>query len=118
MTGSRIAICRNESTHRRVVISALEVIQPGLSVVYIAAVAQRIVCAQSGCHGTGGRQDLAPCVIGILDNRSAAGVQDGGNVTLQIGGIVVVRAVVGDRHGSTGCVVGKVQGVAAHGHLA
>ena len=73
---------------------------------------------QSGSHGTGGSQDLAPCVIGILDNRSTAGIQDGGNVALNIGGIVVVRTVVGDGHGGTGCVVGKVQGIAAHGHLA
>ena len=73
---------------------------------------------QSRCHGTGGGQDLAPCVVGILDNCSTAAVQDSGNVALNIGGIVVVRTVIGDGHGGTGCIVGKVQGIVAHSHLA
>lgn len=73
---------------------------------------------QSRCHGACGGQDLAPCVIGILDNCRATGVQDGGNVALNIGGIVVVRPVVGDGHGSAGCIIGKVQSIAAHSHLA
>ena len=73
---------------------------------------------QGGSHGTGGSQDLTPCVIGILDNCSTAGIQDGSNVALYIGCIVVVRTVVGDGHGGGGCIVGKVQSIATHGHLA
>lgn len=54
----------------------------------------------------------------ILDNCRAAGIQDGGHIALNIGGIIVIRAVVGNGHGRSGCVIGKVQGVTAHGHLA
>ena len=87
-------------------------------VIDISTVAQRIDCTEGFCHGTSDAQRAAPCVIGILNNCRAAGVQDGGNVALQVGGIVVVRTVVGDGHGSSGYVVGKVQGINAHGLLA
>lgn len=94
------------------------IIESSLLVIHISAVAQGVMGSKGTCKCASGGQDVALCVIGILDNRSAAGIQDGSNVTLQVGGIVVVRAVVGNRHGSAGCVIGKVQGIAAHGHLA
>ena len=117
MTSRRIVISRNESTHRRVVISALEVVEVGFVVIDVATVAKRVMDTEGIGHGAGSSQRPAPCVIGILDNCSATGVQDGGNIALNIGGIVVVRTVVGDGHGGAGCIVGKVQGIVAHGHL-
>ena len=82
MTGGSISIRIDESAHGRIIISALEIVEAGFGIVDIATVAERIVHAQSGCHGTGGGQKIAPRVIGILDNRCAAGIQDGDNVTL------------------------------------
>lgn len=54
----------------------------------------------------------------ILDNCRAADVQNSGNVALNIGGRVVIRTIVGNGHGRSGRIIGKVQGVADHGHLA
>lgn len=115
---SQCTVTQYNSDQFEIIKTGLEVVERGLLVIDISTVAQRIVSTQSGCHRTGGRQDLAPCVISILNNCRAAGIQDGSNVALYIGGIVVVRAVVGDRQRRSRCVVGKVQGVAAHGHLA
>ena len=108
----------DESSQFGIVISALEVIESGLVVIDISTVAQGVGFAEGGCHGTGGCQDVAPRVVGVLDDRCAAGIQDGGNVTLDVGDIVVVRTIVGNRHGCAGCVISKVQRVTAHGHSA
>ena len=40
LTGGRVGICIDESTHLWIVITGLEVVERGLSVVYIAAVAR------------------------------------------------------------------------------
>ena len=87
-------------------------------VIDISTVTQGVGFTEGGCHGTGGCQDIAPGIVGVLDDRCAAGIQDGGNVTLDVRHIVVVRTIVGNRHGCAGCVISKVQRVTAHGHSA
>lgn len=108
----------DKSPHLQIVISAQEVVERGLSIVYIATVAQGGMNTESICHAAGGSQDLAPSVVGILNNCRAAGIQNGSHIALNVGGIVVVRTIVGDGHGRSGRIIGKVQGVTAHGHLA
>lgn len=118
LAGGGESIRVDEAADGGVVVAGLEVIETCFGVVDISTVTQRVMGTEGGSHGAGRAKELAPCVIGVLDNRCAAGIQNGGNITLNIGGIVVVGTVVGDGQGSAGRVIGKVQGIAAYGHLA
>lgn len=71
--------------------------------------------AEGGSHAAAGAQNVAPGIVCVGYRCRAAGVQDRRYVALQIGGIVVIRTVVGNGHGGAGRIIGKVQGVAAHG---
>ena len=56
----------------------------------------------------------SPCIVGVGNNGCACVVQNGGNVTLEVGGVVIGSAVVGDSLGCAGRVVGEIQGVAVY----
>ena len=49
MTGGDEGIGVNKSAPSRVVITALEVIEPCLSVIYVSTIAQRVILTQCGC---------------------------------------------------------------------
>ena len=100
-----------------IVVSALEVVEAVFGIVDIAPVAQGIVGAQGASHGTGGAENVAPGIVGVGDHSRSGGVQDGGDIALEVGGIVVSGAVVGDGQRGAAGLIGKGQGVAAHGHL-
>ena len=96
----------------RVIIPALQIVQPSLRVVDVSAVAQRILFAEGCCHRTGGGQRIAPCVVGISHDTRAAGGDETGHVALCVLDIEILRAVVA--HGQrAGRVVGEVQLIAA-----
>ena len=118
MAGGGKGIGVEEAEEVGVVVAGLEVIQGILSIIDISTVAQGIMDTEVGSHGAGCAKELAPCVVSVLDNRCTAGIQNSGNVTLQVSCIVVIGTIVGDGQGSAGRVIGKVQGIAAHGHLA
>ena len=40
------------------------------------------------------------------------------NVILQVGSVIIVRTIIRHRHGGAGGIVGKVQGIVTHSHLA
>ena len=101
-----------------VVVAALEVVEAGFGIVDIASVAQGVVGAQGAGHGTADGKELAPGVISIGDHSRSGGVQDGRDIALEVGGIIVGGAVVGDGHGCTAGIVGKIQRIPIHGHLA
>ena len=101
-----------------VIVSALEVVEAGFGIIDIAPVAQGVVGAQGAGHGTGGAENVAPGIVGIGDHSRSGGVQDRGDIALEVGGIIVSGAVAGDGQRRTTGIVGKGQGVAAHGHLA
>ena len=84
----------------------------------IAPVAQGVVGSQGTCHGTAGAENVAPGIVGIGDHSRSGGVQDGGDIALEVGGVVVSGAVVGDGQRGAAGIVGKVQGVTIHRHLA
>ena len=58
-----------------------------------------------------------PGIVGIGYNSRACSVQDGNHVALQVGYIVIFRAVVIDRQGRTVKVVGEIQLVGADTHI-
>ena len=96
----------------RVIIPALQIVQPCLRVVDIPAVAQGVLCAEGGGHRAGGGQQIAPCVVGIGHNARTAGIDEAGHIALRVLDVEILRAVV--VHGQrAGRVVGEVQLIAA-----
>ena len=77
----------------RVIISALQVIQPRFRVVDIPAVAQGVGRAKRRCHCTGGAQQIAPCVVGVGHDARAAGGDEAGHVALRVLDVEILRAV-------------------------
>ena len=100
----------------RVIIPAAEVVQPRLGVVDVPAIAQGIHSTQRGGHRTADGQGRTPGVIGVGHHLGAAGVYKTGDVALGIFQVEIPVAVVRHRRRASG-VVGKVQLVAAPGHL-
>ena len=102
----------DKPTPPRVIIPALQIIQPRSRVVDVSAVAQRVLCAEGGCQRAGGGQQIAPCVVGVAHDARAAGIDKAGHVALRVLDVKIFRAVA--VHGQrAGRVVGKVQLVAA-----
>ena len=112
MPCGRIPIRIDKPTPRRVIIPALQIVQPRLRVVDVPTVAQGILCAEGGGQRAGGAQLIAPCVVGIAHNARAAGADKAGHVALCVLDVEIFRAVV--VHGQrAGRVVGEAQLIAA-----
>lgn len=104
-----IAIGIEESANRRVIVSALEVVEPGFPVVDVSTVAQGVDVCQSAICGN----DLTIGVV-ACDNVMA-GVHNPHHVTLEVGDVVVNRTVVLHDIGQTAGIVGKAQAVGSIG---
>ena len=70
LTGGGIAIRIDKPADLRIIVAALEIVEPGVAVVVITAVAQRVDFR----HGARGRHDIAIGIILIAGNHSAAAV--------------------------------------------
>ena len=104
-----------ESADFGIIVSALEVVKAAFGVEDIAAVAQGVMLAQGGGQSAGAVVAggmAAPGIVGIGYHRCAGTVQNGGNIALQVGGVVVNRAVVGKGLGRTLGIIGKADGMA------
>ena len=107
----RNIIGTNKPTPPRIIVPALQIIQPRFRVVDVSAVAQGVLCAEGGGQRAGGGQQIAPCVVGVGHDARAAGADKAGHVALCVLDVEVLRAVV--VHGQrAGRVVGKVQLIA------
>ena len=96
----------------RVIVSALQIVQPRFRVVDVSAVAQGVLCAEGGGQRAGGGQQIAPCVVGVGHDARTAGIDEAGHVALRVLDVEILRAVA--VHGQrAGRVVGKVQLIAA-----
>ena len=96
----------------RVIIPALQIVQPRFRVVDVPAVAQGILFAEGVCQRAGGGQRIAPCVVGVVHDARAACGDKTGHVALCVLDVKVLRAVA--VHGQrAGRVVGEVQLIAA-----
>ena len=90
MSGGNECVGADEPAHLGVVISGLEVIQLGLSIVDIATVAEGVLLAEGGRKGAAHGKDIAPGIIGIRYDRVAIGtVHQRHYVTLKILDIVI-----------------------------
>ena len=112
LSRGQIRIRIDKPTPRRVIIPALQIIQPRFRVVNVSAVAQGVLCAEGGGQRAGCAQWVAPCVVGVGHDARAAGADEAGHVALCVLDVEILRAVV--VHGQrAGRVVGEVHPVAA-----
>ena len=95
-----------EAPYLRVVVTRLQVVEAGFGIVIVATIPERVDSAQGACHGTCHRQDIAPCIVLVLHNGAAHGVDNSYHVTLEILDVRVFCSVV-LRTGDTGFVVGE-----------
>jgi len=97
LSGACKLIRIDESSYFGIIISGLQVIEPGLGIVDIAAVAEGIDIGEVGCRGdrraraVGNGGDFAPGVVGIADNDRAGSVSHTHDISLQVQEIVVDR---------------------------
>ena len=90
----RIPIRIDKPPPPRVIIPALQIVQPRFRVVDVSAVAQGVLCAEGCCQRAGGGQRIAPCVVGVVHDARAAGIDETGHVALCVLDVEVLRAVV------------------------
>ena len=101
-----------ESTNRWVIVSALEVVEPGFLVIDVPTIPQGV----DACQGSRCRDDLAIGIVVIAGHHRTTGVHNAHYVALEIGDVIVHRAVV--LHG-VGCTIGiieEVNGIGSPGH--
>ena len=112
LSRGQIRIRIDKPTPPRVIVPALQIVQPSLRIVDIPAVAQGVDRTERRCHCTGCAQRIAPCVVGVGHDARTAGGDEAGHVALRVLDVEILRAVA--VHGQrTGRVVGKVQLIAA-----
>ena len=89
----RIPIRIDKPTPPRVIVPALQIVQPRFRVVDVPAVAQRVLfaegCSQRACGG----QQIAPCVVGVGHDARAACADEAGHVALRVLDVEILRAV-------------------------
>ena len=89
----------------RVIIAAVEIVQPGLSIVIVPPVAEGILIAH-GVAGSVGDSAFAPGVVGVFRNHlPRGGADDGNNIPLDIVEVVEQHSPVGEAHALAGAVV-------------
>ena len=98
LTGGDVDICVDKASGLGVIVAGLEVVQPGLRVVHIAPVAERVLCSQGACKRAGAGKLLAPAIVSIFYYGVVAAVNQADDVALPIADIVVIGAVVVDRN--------------------
>ena len=93
MPCGRIPIRIDKPAPPRVIIPALQIVQPRFRVVDVSAVAQGVLFAEGGGHRAGGGQRIAPCVVGVGHDTRAAGGDEAGHVALCVLDVKIFRAV-------------------------
>ena len=87
------AVRIDKPTPPRVIVPALQIVQPRFRVVDIPAVAQRILFAEGARQRAGGGQRVAPCVVGVSHDARAACGDKAGHVALCVLDVEILRAV-------------------------
>ena len=85
LTSTCITVRINKSSDSRIIIPALQIIEPRLLVVHIATIPQRIQLRK----GTITCQDLAPGIVAITRHRGAVAGFDAYYIALQVGDVII-----------------------------
>jgi len=101
----------------RIKIPTSEVIQPGLFVVHISTLAERLHRAQRAGHATSLTNRLTPRIVLILYHSGAVAVKNGHKVALQVLHIAVRGPVESDNRRLVLRIIEEVQVVIARGHV-
>ena len=100
-----MVIRADEPPELRVIIPAVEIVQPRLGVVIVPPVAEGVLIAH-GVAGGVGDSALAPGVVAVGGNDLAGGgADDGNNIPLDIVEVVEQHGPVGKAHALAGAVV-------------
>ena len=116
LPGGYVGIRVNEATSNGIIIAGLEVVQPGLGVIDIAAVTERILCSQGACERAGAGKQSAPTVVRVFYYRVVVAVNEADDVVLPVADIVVIRTVVVHGDHIAVCIVAEQQRIRAR-HL-
>ena len=92
-----------------VIVSGLQIVEAGVGVVVVAAVAQGVELSDSNSTGIGRGAELAPCGVGVFCNDRSAGVHQAYYITLNVQEIVVGDGLC--------CAVGVDQGIGIAGSV-
>ena len=99
------AICTDKPPELRVIIAAVQIVQPGLGVIIIPPVAEGVFVAH-GVAGGVGDGAVAPGVVAVLSHDlPRGGADDGDDIPLDIVEIIIQGVAVGEAHALAGAVV-------------
>ena len=99
------AVRTNKPPELRVIIAAVQIVQPGFGIIIIPPVAEGVLIAH-GVAGGVGDSALAPGVVAVGGNDLAGGgADDGNNIPLDIVDVVEQHGPVGKAHALAGAVV-------------
>ena len=94
LAGAYKGISIEESADCGIVISGLEIIEPGLGIVIIAAVTEGVDI----CVGAGGLDGIAVGVVLVVGRSISVDIHQPNYIALQVGDVVVNSVVI------TGCI--------------
>ena len=99
------AVRTNKPPELRVIIAAVQIVQPGFGIIIIPPVAERILVAH-GVTSSVGDGAFAPGVVAVLSHDLPRGGPDDGNdIPLQVVEVVEQHGTVGEAHALAGAVV-------------
>ena len=102
----------DKPTHRRVIIPAIEIIEPSLLVVDVSAVPQGVQLRQCTGHG----KDVAPGIVSIACSAAAISTFQTHHISLKVRDVVVDRAIAGHGQRRAVGIVAEIQNVVPNGH--
>ena len=103
----------NKSPELRVIVSAIEIVQPGFGVVIIPPVAEGILVAHGVAGGVGDGAFALGVVVVLGHNLSGSSPDNGNNIPLDIVEVVEQHGPVGKAHALAGAVVDEAHDAVA-----
>ena len=105
LPGGQQHVSRDEPSGGGIVVAALQVVESGLPVIDIPAVAERLEESERTCERAGGRHLLSPRIVRIFYHSIAACVNQLYNIALRIAEVVVFVIALLDRNDIAACVI-------------
>ncbi len=89
LAGGEVDVCGDEAAELGVIVPALEVVPTRFGIVDIPPITERVVKPDRVCQGARCGNQLAPTIVGILYNGTAASVNKRNDIVLRIPEVVV-----------------------------
>ena len=101
----------NKPTGFRIIVSAIEVVEPGFGIVVVSTVAEGVGLTEGVCHVAGHRQQVSPAIIGVVYHHVQVVIEQTQHIALGVVEVVIYRAVVFHRFAGTVAVVVESQDI-------